>query len=115
MACRLVALDKRPRARPVGIGETFCWALAKLVMRAAGDQIKTPCGNLQLCPGLETDIEGATHDMEHCKLERFKRKRQKEEEAEVPEEEKEGGGIAATLNNLTIGTSGTEEEASKRP
>ena len=46
MACRLVALDKRPGVLPVGIGETSCWDLAKLFMRAAGDQAKTACGNL---------------------------------------------------------------------
>ena len=34
MACRLVALNKRPRVRPVGIVETLYRALAKLVMRA---------------------------------------------------------------------------------
>ena len=38
MACRLVALDERPGVRPVGIGETLHRALAKLVMREAGDQ-----------------------------------------------------------------------------
>ena len=43
MACRLVALDKRPGLCPVGIGETLCWALFKLIMRAAGDQAKTAC------------------------------------------------------------------------
>ena len=61
MACRLVVLDKRPGVRPVDIGETLRRALAKLVMRAAGDQAKTSCGNLQLCAGLEVSIEGATH------------------------------------------------------
>ena len=63
MAYRLVALDKRPGVRPVGIGETLRRALAKLIMRAAGDQAKTACGNLQLCAGLEAGIEGATHAM----------------------------------------------------
>ena len=56
MACPLVALDKRPGVRPVVIGETLQRALAKLVMRAAGDQEKTVCGNIQLCTGLEADI-----------------------------------------------------------
>ena len=59
MACRLVALDKRPGVRPVGIGETLRRALAKLVMRAAGEQAKTACGDLQLCAGLAAGIEGA--------------------------------------------------------
>ena len=61
MACRLVALNKRPGVRPVGIGETLRRDLTKLVMWAAGDQAKTACGNLQLCAGLEAGIEGATH------------------------------------------------------
>ena len=56
MECRLVALDKRPGVRPMGIGETLCRDLAKLVMRAAGDQANTACGNLQLCAGLESGI-----------------------------------------------------------
>ena len=46
MVCCLVALYKRPWVRPVGIGETLCQALAKLVMKAAGDQAKTACGNI---------------------------------------------------------------------
>ena len=61
MACRLVALDKRPGVRLTGIGETLCWALAKLFMRAAEDQAKMVCSNLQLCPGLKDVIEGAAH------------------------------------------------------
>ena len=46
MACRLVALDKRPGLGTMGIGETLRRALAKLVMRAAGDQAKTVGGPL---------------------------------------------------------------------
>ena len=64
MACRLVALDKRPGVRPVGIGETLRRALAKLVMRTA----KTVCGNLQLCAGIEAGIEGATHALGQRRL-----------------------------------------------
>ena len=57
IACPLVALDYRPGVRPVGIGETLRRALAKLVMRSARDQVKTACGNLQMCAGLEVGIE----------------------------------------------------------
>ena len=61
MACCLVAIDKRPGVSPVGIGETLRGYLAKLVMREAGYQSNTECGNLQLCEGLEVGIYGATH------------------------------------------------------
>ena len=50
-------------------------------MRAAGDQAKTACGNIQLCAGLEARIERATHAVEQRRLERVRRKRSKEEEA----------------------------------
>ena len=52
---------KIPGVRPLGIGEIPHRAIAKLVMRIAGDQAKTASGSLQLCAGLETGIEGATH------------------------------------------------------
>ena len=45
------------------IGETLRQTLAKLVMRAAGEQAKTACGKLQLCAGLEAGIERTTHAM----------------------------------------------------
>ena len=54
----------------MGIGETLSQALAKLFMRAAGEQAKTTCGNLQLCSGLKAGIEGATHDIGQQQLER---------------------------------------------
>ena len=63
MACRLVALDKLPGVCPLGIGKTFRRAIAKPFMRAAGYQVKTTCGSLQLYSGLEAGIEGANHAM----------------------------------------------------
>ena len=85
MACRLVALDKRPGVRPVGIEETLRQALAKIVMRLVGDQAKIARGNLQLCAGLEVGIEGATHAVGQRKLYRM-RARQREEEARTSDE-----------------------------
>ena len=111
MACRLVALDKRSGVRPVGIGETLRRALAKLVMRAAGDQAKTSCGNLHLCAGLEAGIEGATHAVGQSRLERAIRRQQEGEEAGDSVEEEESRGVSGLLNNITIEAAGTEEEA----
>ena len=56
-------------------------ALAKLVMRAVGEQAKTACGNLQLCAGLGAGIEVSTHSVGQRRLERTRRRRQEEEEA----------------------------------
>ena len=61
MACHVVAMDKRPVVRTVGIGEKICRAIAKFVMRAVVDQAKKACGSLQICAGLEDGIERATH------------------------------------------------------
>ena len=109
-------LDKRPGVRPEGTGETLCWARAKLVIRASGEQAKTECGNLQLCAGLEAGIEGATHAVGQRRLERVRASREETEEeadAEADEEEEGSGGVARLLNNLNIETAGTEEEGAE--
>ena len=116
MACHLVAFDKRHGVRPVGIGETLHRSLDKLVMRSAGDQDKTACGNLQLCTGLKADIEGAIHTVGQRRLVRVRERRGEEEEAgdsSEEEEEEESGRMAARLNNLSIETGGTEEEVAE--
>ena len=82
MACRLVAFNKRPGVLPVGIGKTLRRALAKLVMRAAGDQVKTACGDLQLGAGLEAGIEGVTYAVGQRRLARVRERKGDEEEAE---------------------------------
>ena len=96
----------------MGIGETLRRALAKLVMRAAGEQAKTACGNLQLCAGLEAGIEGATHTVGQRRVERVRARSVKEEEEEATTaEEEEGGEVLASLDNLRIETATSEEEA----
>ena len=97
------------------IRETLRRALAKLVMRAAGDQAKTACSNLQLCAGLEAGIEGATHAVRQQILARLRERREvtEEEAAAEAEAEEEGGGISACLHNLNIETAGVEEEAAE--
>ena len=97
----------------MGIGETLFRYLAKLVIREAGDQEKTACGNHQLCAGLEASIEGATHAVGQRRLERVRRRRQEGKEAETLDEEEESDRMAAGLNNLTKETAGTEEDVAE--
>ena len=61
MACRLVALDKQPGVRPVGIGEIYRRLWAKCLLKVAGSQATAACDNLNLCAGLAAGIEGAVH------------------------------------------------------
>lgn len=61
MANRLVALDKDPGVRPVGIGEIFRRLMAKVVIRVVGPQATMACGNYNLCAGLSAGIEGGVH------------------------------------------------------
>ena len=95
----------------MGIGETLHQALAKIVMRAAKDQVKTACGNLQLCAGLKSGIEGSTNTVGLKFLEIVRGRCYEEEDAEGYEEEEEYSVVVARLlNNLTIETAVTEEE-----
>ena len=57
----LVALDKQPGVRPLGIGEAWMHAVSKLVLMQCGLDNKEACGNTQLCAGLKAGIEGAIH------------------------------------------------------
>ena len=61
MSGRLIALDKSPGIRPVGIGETWRRLLAKCLLRVSGQEAKTACGTDQLAGGVEAGIKGAIH------------------------------------------------------
>ena len=97
--------------RPVGIGDTLHRALAKIIMRAAGDQEKTACGNLQVCAGLEADIEDATYAVGQQRLERVRGRRSDEAAGYADEEERIV--IVEGLNNLSIEMAGTEDEVAE--
>jgi len=58
---RLVALDKQPGVRPVGIGEILYRMIAKLVLTKARPDTKAACGSTQLCAGLEAGLDAALH------------------------------------------------------
>jgi hypothetical protein len=65
MAGRLLALDKCPGIRPIGIGKTWWQAIVKCILKFAGKDAKETCGIDKLCFGLESGIEGGIHVMNH--------------------------------------------------
>jgi hypothetical protein len=65
MAGHLVALDKCPGVRPLGIGETWWRTLTKTLLLAAGSKAKEACGIDQLCACLKADIRGGIHAMQN--------------------------------------------------
>ena len=58
---RLLALDKEPGTRPVGIGSIWLRYIAKLLLAETAVEAKSACGSLQLCAGLELGTEGGLH------------------------------------------------------
>jgi len=95
MACRLVALDKQPGVRPVGIGEIWRRLMAKCVIAVAGSQATAACGNLNLCAGLPAGIEGAVHAVEEAWRRSEPPKVAPPPRAPAPLEEPGGIGVAA--------------------
>jgi hypothetical protein len=61
MAGRLVALDKCPGVRPIGVGETWWRLAAKATLLVSGCDAKERCGIDQLCAGLEAGIKGGIY------------------------------------------------------
>ena len=53
---RLIALDKQPNIRPVGVEETWRRMMAKCLLRVAGPEAKAVCGTTQLSGGVEAGI-----------------------------------------------------------
>ena len=59
LACRLIALDKNPCIRPIGIGDTARRIIAKAVLSVVKPDIQEASGCLQMCGGQIAGIEAA--------------------------------------------------------
>ena len=61
MASQLIALDKCPGVRPIGVGEALRRILCKVIALATRTDLENICGVAQFCSGLRAGMEGAIH------------------------------------------------------
>jgi len=61
LACRLIALDKHPGIRPIGIGDTARRIIAKAVLYVVRPDVQEASGCIQLCGGQIAGIEAMVH------------------------------------------------------
>ena len=61
MASCLIALDKNPGIRPIGIGDTARRIIAKAILNITRQDVQEVAGSIQLCAGQIAGIEAAVH------------------------------------------------------
>ena len=62
-SCRLIALNKNPGVRPIGVCEVMRRLVVKAAISISRSQIQHACGYIQTCSGLPAGIEAATRVM----------------------------------------------------
>ena len=60
----LIALDKQPDVRPVGVGEKWRRIFANIVLKVTGPESTMACQYEHLSPGLKAGIDGAIHGVQ---------------------------------------------------
>ena len=63
LACRLIALDKSPCVRPIGVGEVLRRVMVKTALQVTSDYIFQGTGPLHLCKGHISGCEAGSHSM----------------------------------------------------
>ena len=59
--CRLIALDKSPGIRPIGVGEVCRRIVGKAILEIVRFDVRRVTGTIQLCAGQEGGCEAAVH------------------------------------------------------
>ena len=65
LSCRLIALDKRPGVRPIGVCEVIRRITSKAILKVVGHDVEEACGYLQKCSGSPAGLEAAIHAMQN--------------------------------------------------
>ena len=65
LACRLIAVNKSPGVRPIGICQTSRRIVAKAILSVTRQDIQQAAGSLQLRVGQVAGIDAAIHTMSH--------------------------------------------------
>ena len=52
-ACRLIALDKSPGIRPIGVRETLRRLISKVILQVVREDVQKVVGSMKLCAGQE--------------------------------------------------------------
>ena len=60
-ANKMIALDKCPGIRPIGVGDVAYRLCAKIMIEITGDTVQTECLAEQICSRVKAGIEGSIH------------------------------------------------------